>query len=315
MYIQATRAVWRWVTPATVAVTAGLIGPAAAVPAAAAPQDSVVHCPSEDLQTAINSAPAGGTLRVDGTCVGNFTIAKNLTVIGGKSAALDGGGSFNPAVTITGSGSQVHLKSLTITHHTANTGGGILNAGGVVTLDRSTVSANASNTGGGIYNTSGGNLTLNGSTVRDNTAVLGGGGIYNGSGSTVALNRSNVSHNGAPAGGGGILNLGTLTLQDSTVSDNTATNGGGINNVGTANLFRSTVKDNYAVQTGGGIFNNGGGSVTLDHSTVLRNRAIHGTGGGIDNAPGGTVTLLHSTFHQNHPNHCVPLSSIPGCNG
>ncbi|WP_327420427.1 hypothetical protein OG612_38190 [Streptomyces sp. NBC_01527] len=99
------------------------------------------------------------------------------------------------------------------------------------------------------------------------------------------------------------------------MSDNTATNGGGINNVGTAKLFRSTVTDNYAVQTGGGIFNNGGGSVTLDHSTVLRNRAIHGTGGGIDNAPGGTVTLLHSTFHQNHPNHCVPLSSIPGCNG
>lgn len=130
MYIQATRAVWRWVTPATVAVTAGLIGPAAAVPAAAAPQDSVVHCPSEDLQTAINSAPAGGTLRVDGTCVGNFTIAKSLTVIGGKSAALDGGGSFNPAVTITGSGSQVHLKSLTITHHTANTGGGIYNTSG-----------------------------------------------------------------------------------------------------------------------------------------------------------------------------------------
>ncbi|MFF0401528.1 hypothetical protein ACFYSJ_38370 [Streptomyces sp. NPDC005248] len=60
-----------------------------------------------------------------------------------------------------------------------------------------------------------------------------------------------------------------LTLQDSTVGDNTATNGGGINNVGTAKLFRSTVKDNHAVQTGSGIFNNSGGSVTLDHSAVL----------------------------------------------
>lgn len=316
MHSQATRAVWRWVTPATVAVAAGVIGPAAAGPAAAAPQDPVVHCPSQDLQTAINSAPAGGTLRVDGTCVGNFTIAKSLTLIGGKSAALDGGGSFDPAVTITGSGSQVRLKSLTITHHIANTGGGIFNVGGVVTLDGATVSANASNTGGGIYNTSGGKLTLNGSTVRDNTsAVTGGGGIYNGSGSTVALNRSNVSHNGTPGGGGGILNFGTLTLQDSTMGGNTATNGGGINNFGTAKLFRSTVQGNYAAQHGGGIFNNGGGSVTLDHSTVLENWAIHGTGGGINNATGGTVTLLHSTFRHNQPNHCAPLDNIPGCNG
>jgi hypothetical protein len=75
------------------------------------------------------------------------------------------------------------------------------------------------------------------------------------------------------------------------------------------------VKDNYAVQAGGGIFNNSVGGVTLDHSTVLGNWAIHGTGGGIDNAPGGTVTLLHSTFRQNRPNHCTPLNNIPGCTG
>src|SRR3989344_4612299 len=50
---------------------------------------------------------------------------------------------------------------------------------------------------------------------------------------------------GAGAGAGGILDSGTLTLTNSTVTDNTGENfGGGISNSGTLSLIDTTVSDN-----------------------------------------------------------------------
>ena len=74
------------------------------------------------------------------------------------------------------------------------------------------------------------------STVSGNTAALDGGGIFTqGSGSSVSIARSILSGNTAGRHGGGIsvgsgsgLYPGLLSLQDSTISDNTATSGGGI---------------------------------------------------------------------------------------
>ena len=49
-----------------------------------------MHCPTDNLQDAINAAAPGSTLLVDGTCLGNFYIVNNLTLTG--PAVLDGGG-------------------------------------------------------------------------------------------------------------------------------------------------------------------------------------------------------------------------------
>jgi nitrous oxidase accessory protein NosD len=49
-----------------------------------------VNCSSQNLQTKINAAAAGSTLLIKGTCVGNFTVDKNLTLKGNPSATLDG---------------------------------------------------------------------------------------------------------------------------------------------------------------------------------------------------------------------------------
>jgi hypothetical protein len=129
-------------------------------------------------------------------------------------------------------------------------------------------------------------------------------------------------------GGGGIFNEGTLTLDDSTLSDNHADGasfgGGGIINFvgGAVTIDHSTLSGNHADGggAGGGIFNILGGTVTIDGSTLFGNRAPGGAGGGIfnagaltlnfsavfdnsaavgadldnDNADGGTVTLNHS---------------------
>ncbi|NEP57593.1 MAG: DUF4347 domain-containing protein [Symploca sp. SIO2G7] len=112
--------------------------------------------------------------------------------------------------------------------------------------------------------------------------------------------------------GGGILNLGTLTLNNSTVSGNRAVLGGGIYNYGnvevpaTLTLNNSTVSGNRANQRGGGIYNLGfdenATTVALNNSTVSGNRANQ-RGGGIYNYGGGenavTVTLSNSTVSLN----------------
>ncbi|TMF41403.1 MAG: hypothetical protein E6I32_20560, partial [Chloroflexi bacterium] len=98
-----------------------------------------------------------------------------------------------------------------------------------------------------------------------------------------------------------IYNEGTLTLTNSTVSDNIALfdGGGGIDNLGTLTLTNSTVSGNRANfaggSKGGGIFNLG--TLTLTNSTVSGNTVTHGYGGGIFN--GNTLSLNNSTVSGN----------------
>lgn len=77
--------------------------------------------------------------------------------------------------------------------------------------------------------------------------------------------------------GGGILNLGTLTLNNCTVSGSSATNrGGGIDNEGTLTLSACNVTGNSAGE-GGGIFNNQHARLTIsNHSVVTNNTSIFG---------------------------------------
>ena len=83
---------------------------------------------------------------------------------------------------------------------------------------------------------------------------------------------------------------GTLTLTNSTVSDNA---GGGIcNEEGALTLTNSTISGNTASDWGGGIFAFGGLSIT--NSVVTGNEAYYG--GGIF---GGSFTLVTSTVSGN----------------
>ena len=143
--------------------------------------------------------------------------------------------------------------------------------------------------------------------------VHGAGGkvFWIGGGTTVLL--SGLTVTGGTSSGGGIFNQGTLTLNNSTIKDNTAgnpTNGGGtgagIWNYANATLTLngSTVSGNsavgnlsYAPSRGGGIANDG--TLTLTNSTVSGNSASDGYGGGISNSPAGTLTLTNSTVSGN----------------
>ena len=98
---------------------------------------------------------------------------------------------------------------------------------------------------------------------------------------------------GSDAGGGGILdNGGTLTIDTSTISGNTAYQGGGISVVsGAATIAGSTISDNTAV-AGGGIYCLG--DLTLSTVMVTNNLAegnigVNGSGGAGQDAQGGGI--------------------------
>ncbi|WP_299485874.1 choice-of-anchor Q domain-containing protein [Acaryochloris sp. IP29b_bin.137] len=128
--------------------------------------------------------------------------------------------------------------------------------------------------------------------------------------SNAELNLQNITVTGGQTtfGGGGIANLGTLSLTNSLITDNSASRGGGLFNTaaGTATITNSVISANNAVLDGGGIYNDSAislvdaetlGEITLDQSTVSGNIA-GGSGGGIASFIGRTV-LTDTTVSSN----------------
>ena len=127
------------------------------------------------------------------------------------------------------------------------------------------------------------------------------GGIENDG--TLTVSNSTVSNNSAGEGsfGGGIVNNGgMLTIRDSSVTGNSATfGGGGIDNenAGTLTISGSTLSGNSAPH-GGGIDNENAGTLTISDSSLTGNSATL-DGGGILNDQSGTLTISTSTFSGN----------------
>jgi len=150
-----------------------------------------------------------------------------------------------------------------------------------------------------------GNLTFNNLTVRNGrcngscpaTLPTSGGGILN-DGGTLTVTNSTLSNNSADFGGG-ILNLfGALTVTNSALSNNSvATTGGGILNYGTLTVTNSTLSANSAINSGGGIYHNTG-TLTVTNSTLSNNSAT--LGGGIFNT--GTLSVASSILTNNSAN-------------
>jgi hypothetical protein len=265
------------------------------------------------LQEAVNEAAPGDKLTVKGMCVGDATLAKDLTIQGQTAAGfgaptLNGGnGADNAGSVLVDHESKLTLTGLTITggyndERAREFGGAITNP--------------EAEKGGGIYN-EGGTLKLTRCTVRGNTATfsgniyqgetLGGGGIYTESGS-VTLSNSNVTGNSGLGPGGGVDNDGgSVKISHSNVSENRGTYsdrgiiggfaGAGIANFGELTLTSSTVEDNSGEQgRGGGIAN--GGTLKIVKSTISGNTIEYGfSGGGIDNS--GALTLTGSSVADN----------------
>ncbi|MEM9538862.1 MAG: CHAT domain-containing protein [Cyanobacteria bacterium P01_E01_bin.42] len=134
-------------------------------------------------------------------------------------------------------------------------------------------------------------------TIRNGNVTGDGGGIFHDTiGGTLTINNSTISENEASGFGGGLSATGTVTLTNSTVSGNEASGfGGGLSVTGNVTLTNSTVSGNEAGGFGGGLSVTG--NVTLTNSTVSGNEAENDGGGISTNAP--TIVSDNSTIVDN----------------
>jgi hypothetical protein len=221
----------------------------------------------------------------DNACngIGNSGVAtlNRCTISGNERGAISNSGALT-------------LNESTVTDNEARHGGAISSSGALVVND-STISRNNAPSGAGISSDieEGGSVTLNRSTVSDNTATECGAIHVWG---TLTIRESVISGNRA-GGAGGICSQGTLLVILSTVSGNTATwpssYGGGINSSGQATLIDSTISQNSA-SDGGGV--SADGELTVRSSTMSGNLAERGGGIRIER---GTLTVENSTLSEN----------------
>ncbi len=168
------------------------------------------------------------------------------------------------------------------------------------------VGADATQGGGGLFQEAGatGTLTVDGSTISGNTATgpgASGGGIMNDQ-ATIEVTDTVIDGNEAVRAGGGIeANAGTSSLDQVTLSNNkagpTPGNGGGmhVTGAGTVDINSSTVTKNSATAEGGGLWNSGAGQFTVTNTAVVGNTAAGVTadqgGGGLFQEAGATGNL------------------------
>lgn len=236
---------------------------------------------------------------------GDLDIADDLIIIG-NDATIDGNGAVTLDRVFQVLATQVvDISDLTITDGRTNSfGGGIRNAG-TLTLTRVSVSANRTtgNAGGGIAIEGGGSLHLDNCTISNNIAATLAGGVAV-LGDTLTVFQSAISGNTAQGDRAGGIFVGTgatLSMTDSTVSNNDAfTNGGGLFNENNATLLRSIVSGNAAgapggtSEAGGGVFNQD--VLTLIDSTIATNTADDSAGMVND---GGTLSMQGGTIRGN----------------
>jgi predicted outer membrane repeat protein len=136
-------------------------------------------------------------------------------------------------------------------------------------------------------------VTIQNLTVTNGHAYYYGGAIYNQG--TLTIDGSTFTNNTAD-NGGAILNEDTLTIEGSTFTNNTAGyyDGGSIYNQGTLTVNDSTFTNNTADYYGGAIYNQG--TLTVNDSTFTNNTAVY-YGGAIYNQD--TLTIEGSTFTNN----------------
>ncbi|WP_327739123.1 hypothetical protein OG749_40385 [Streptomyces nojiriensis] len=254
---------------------------------------------------------------------GNVLVRENSTFAGtnvtlqGATANLGAGIRFRSGTTGSLTDSRISDNQTT---GGASAGGG-LQSDGQLTLTHTHITSNRARIGAGIGHTVG-TLTINGGSIKHNTAFDAGGGIssdasgaLNVTGTAITDNR--VTTGGLASGVGGGVSIGvggTKTLTDSVIEGNTVTvhgdvdGGGGIFALGTALTLNNTkVKGNKLIGEAGhgaGIAIHGGTLNLLNASDVTGNLAAgrYSLGGGLYtanlvNTP--TVTVNGSAIDRN----------------
>lgn len=289
--------------------TGTAISPVCSISAAiglAAPGDTIRIAPgtyNENVVTPFDLVLFGirgqSLTTIDGTNSGSVvTIPAAVTVRIEGLTLTNGNSPAGGAVHLSGS---LELLQSTLTNNSASLGGAIHASDGVLTIQNSTICQNSSSgDGGGLYGVQS-TLAVTDSVIADNNSGSKGGGVYWRTGDLVA-ERSTIANNNAMDSGGGLRTFGgDTTISNSTIAGNASASGisvgGGVDTyTGTLHLSNSTISGNSSGYGGGiGFFDPTSTSV-WEHITVTGNYAGY-FGGGIRNC--ATVQVRNSLIAQN----------------
>lgn len=158
--------------------------------------------------------------------------------------------------------------------------------------------------GGGVYNDFSSAPQLIGCTITGNRSYYNGGGVANYNQSHAALFECHLIDNRSTASvGGGMYNdHSSPTITDTLFEANQALfSAGGISNLAAATaVSHSVFRENHA-NYGGGMVNDSSSPV-IHNCLFERNSAVF-DGAGLYNLGGGTVTVTNSTFVKNTAGH------------
>lgn len=182
----------------------------------------------------------------------------------------------------------------------ADTSGGAIRAlaGSTTTISHCILRDNAAVRGAAATNL--GTMIVEESAVNNNTTTISGGGLRNENSGSLTVTNSFFNNNTSPNGGAIINVLGTLTVTGSTFNANSSSQGGAITNLATMTLTDSTFTDNSAYvpginPTGGALVNFGTGTIT--GTSFTGNSSVFG--GAIRNFASGTLNISESLFQSN----------------
>ena len=202
----------------------------------------------------------GGGIYADGRAVviiENTTIADNATMMLVNNGGGGGIQIVNSSLTV--------INSRVVDNSSKSSGGGIAIRLGILKIDGSEITGNSVATdGGGVYaiESFGSDVTISECTIIDNTATLGGGVYYRSFGN-MTIDASQLRENSATVsgnlghGGGLYVADGEVVVKHSTITGNTATgDGGGLASISRDHLSiqYSTLAENTAGGAGGGIW-------------------------------------------------------------
>ncbi|MFH1303703.1 MAG: choice-of-anchor Q domain-containing protein, partial [Planctomycetota bacterium] len=265
-----------------------------------------------------DAALAGQTIVLES----ELSITDDVTINGLGADQLTISGNNNSRIfNITSTDITVEITGLTLTKGSAIQGGAIYNRATLIFKDSILTENAATQYGAGIYSTQG-NVTVSGSMFSRNAAILGGGIYTSGNavrGSLSVLD-STFSENTQVESGGGIYNDGgSLSIEASFFTGNVVIGesanglGGGIYSAGgSLTIAETEFSDNVASRSGGGIYSGINEFLTISGSTFAGNQSR--TGGGIHNLR-TTLTILDSRFTENQALVTPGLESLSAVGG
>ena len=253
-----------------------------------------------------NSSYAGSGVYISGG--GTFTMT-NGTIKDNSAYGFGGGGVYVFNGRFNMSGGTIAGNEANGTQDIGN-GGGVYVYGGPFYMSGGEIKNNkAARHGGGVY-VGGGTFEMSGGTISGNTAGIDGGGVYVAGGSdTFTMTGGTISDNIADANGGGVFVsaiASQFNMSGGTITKNKAKGRGGIEDSGNGGgvyvaggeftMEDGTISENTAAQNGGGVYTDGSrfNTFTMTGGSISKNDA----GGGVYVA-GGTFTMEDGSITEN----------------